>query len=606
MPNPSLFQPEPSLAGALMRHWRLALAVLVVCGGGGVAYAKLQPKTYGATASVAIPSPPSQSLGGAANPAQYEADQLTLLQSPKVAEGASRSLRRQFPRDRVAASAILANLTVTPPAAAASVASGLGSADALVNVTLSGPRLAAAAANDVVEAYKAARTRGIIAEATSAIASLDASINQDRAELASVDKQLNGVDQQIAAAQAALQAANQARINEGLHVSPLGPPPPNASQVQLQGQQTSLQDQINGLVRARDQRQVDEQAALAVPVDILPALPSGKPNSPSPLKYGAIGAIAGIILAAGLSYVLALARPRFGDRRSPEAVFDAPLLGDVPCFEAERITTPVPVGVRAASGTAEAFRYVAASLRSLGSEEGPLAVLVSSAGVGDGKTTVAANLALALAEGGARVLAIDADFVRPRLASLLADGEVPVRGLADVIDGRCSLDSVTVDVAASPAGLLRVLGGALDDVRLTGVANDRIEALLDQAKSRFDFVLVDGPPLLAAAFATDLLSCAGRAVVVVNHQSPVRPNQELATQIRRSRAQVVGYVYNRAPLRKELTSYYYYSAMPGGRRSPSGERATAPGPVGQHPGPPAIGSLDTPVGVPRPDGASPG
>lgn len=603
MPNPSLFQPEPSLAGALRRHWLLALAVLVVCGGGGVAYAKLQAKTYGATASVAIPSPPSQSLGAATNPAQYQADQLTLLQSPKVAEAATRALRRQFPRDRVAEPAIVANLTVTPPAAAASVASGLGSADALVSITLSGPRLAAAAANDVVEAYKAARTQGITSEANSAIANLDASINRDRAELDSVNRQLAGVDQQIAAAQAKQQAANQAQINEGLHASPIGPPPPNASQVQLQGQQTSLDNQIAGLVRARDQRQVDEQAALAVPVDILPALPSSKPNSPSPLKYGGIGAIVGIMLAAGLSYVLALVRPRFGDRRSPEAVFGAPLLGDVPRFEAESITAPVPVSLRARSGTAEAFRYVAASLRTLGSGEGPMAIVVSSARMGDGKTTVAANLALALAEGGARVLAIDADFVHPRLAFLLLDGDVPPRGMAAVLEGRCSLDSVTVDAPASPGGLLHVLPGALDGVRLTGVANNRIEALLDQAKRRFDFVLVDGPPLLAAAFATDLLSCAGRAVVVVNHQSPVRPNQELATQIRRSRAQVVGYIYNRAPLRKELTSYYSGTSRSRPRSGP-GEPVPTPAAIRGTPGSPRSASVDTPAAVPRADGAS--
>lgn len=606
MSVPAVFQPEPSVAGAIRRYKILFLAVLVVCIGGGTGYAELHPKTYAGTASVSIPSPPAQSLGTTANPTQYQADQLTLLQSPKVVDQAARMLGRSFPKTRPTGAELLAGLTVTPPAAPASVATGLGSADALVRTTLATPELAAAAANAVVEAYKVVRAQGINAEASSALANLDGSIGRDRSQLDAVNHQLTGVDQQIAALQAQQQQANQTRINEGLRPLPSGPTPPNAAQQQLQTQQSSLDDQLASLTKTRDQLQVDEQAALAAPVDVIPALPVGTPDSPSPLKYGGLGAIVGVILGAALAYLLAVLRPRFNDRTQPELVLDAPLLGDVPDFRHEKIPSVLPVRSWSPSGAAEAFRYVGASLRALAEGDGPMVFLVTSATLGDGKTTVAANTAVALSESGASVLAVDADFVRPRLAALLLDGKEPARGLADVLRNGRRLESVVEAAPGPPGHRLDVLGGGLDGVRLSGTSPATLRDLFAQAGGLYDFVVVDGPPMLAAAFAADLLSQAANAVVVVDHSSFVRTQRELLAQIRTSRARLLGYVYNRAPLRRELVSYYSRPGPPTPARvsgRPSDPAPDGPGEASSPSGRPGAGSVPTSLGARVPPGA---
>ena len=75
---------------------------------------------------------------------------------------------------------------------------------------------------------------------------------------------------------------------------------------------------------------------------------------------------------------------------------------------------------------------------------------------------------------------------------------------------------------------------------------------------RYDAVVVDGPPLAGAAFAADLASLVGNIIVVVNHDDLVGPQLDFIDQLHATSGHVIGYIYNRAPLRKELASYYKY------------------------------------------------
>jgi capsular exopolysaccharide synthesis family protein len=145
-------------------------------------------------------------------------------------------------------------------------------------------------------------------------------------------------------------------------------------------------------------------------------------------------------------------------------------------------------------------------------------VLVTSAGPGDGKTTVTALLARSLANCGRRVLLVDADLRNPSVAGLLnLDNQ---RGLMDVLVGpepqhdRYILRTDVERLSVLPTG--NVNGQADPEL----IANGRFSAAIDHWREHFDVVLLDSPPVLPVADARILACAADGAILVVRaHQN---------------------------------------------------------------------------------------
>lgn len=148
-------------------------------------------------------------------------------------------------------------------------------------------------------------------------------------------------------------------------------------------------------------------------------------------------------------------------------------------------------------------------------------LLVASATPGDGKTTIARHLAGAAASVGSRVLLIEADLRRPTLARQLDAQSGP--GLADVLIGAVSWSEAiqTVDLEKSSGEgahgrTLDVLGAgaALPPNPGELVESHAMEALLEQAKSMYDLVVIDTPPLTAVSDAFSLLGKVDGVIIV--------------------------------------------------------------------------------------------
>src|SRR5438128_9318252 len=148
------------------------------------------------------------------------------------------------------------------------------------------------------------------------------------------------------------------------------------------------------------------------------------------------------------------------------------------------------------SPAAEAYRSLAANLQFSSTDRQLQTVGITSAAAGEGKSTTVANLAIALAEGGRRVIVIDADLRRPSLHTLF--GVDLQEGLANVLLN----DHTQLPLLDTPAAGVRLLAsGSMPGNPLEALASRRFEQVLALARAQADFVLVDTAPAGALADA---------------------------------------------------------------------------------------------------------
>ncbi|MBI4581908.1 MAG: CpsD/CapB family tyrosine-protein kinase [Planctomycetes bacterium] len=147
----------------------------------------------------------------------------------------------------------------------------------------------------------------------------------------------------------------------------------------------------------------------------------------------------------------------------------------------------------------------------VGSDEGAPVIVVTSPSRGDGRSTVAANLAIcAAALGGCRTLAVDADLDRPGLSKLLGSSGKP--GLADVLAGKAECEEFTKPVGH---GNLALLPAGRGSSPLIVAQARRVRELVGIWRSRFDWIVVDSPPMLVSAAAAVLAKAASGALLVL-------------------------------------------------------------------------------------------
>lgn len=194
------------------------------------------------------------------------------------------------------------------------------------------------------------------------------------------------------------------------------------------------------------------------------------------------------------------------------------------------------------SGRAEAVRQVRADVLLQLASRHRAVVVVCSAIRGEGRTSTAADLALSLDDAGVRVLLVDADLRRPRVAGLFAAPAAP--GLAEALEHQLPLASVRT--VTSSLGLHVVPAGRGDTAPAALLAG--AGELLRTASADYDVVLVDVPPVLEYPDAAALLLHADAALVVTRLGSTTRGEvAQLAAQLRDTGVEVLGAVANAAP-----------------------------------------------------------
>jgi Mrp family chromosome partitioning ATPase len=180
-------------------------------------------------------------------------------------------------------------------------------------------------------------------------------------------------------------------------------------------------------------------------------------------------------------------------------------------------------------------------------------VVVTSALISTGKTTVVANTAFAAALSGSRVLVVDADFTSQELTRILIGSVAPRHGLADLINGQTTLDEATVNVNMEGAGSVDLLSSGTPDVAAADLLSlPSVADVFRDWAERYDLILIDAPPILSVAYSTSLVRLADRVVAVTSHGHDYSSTQDLRYQLDMIGTPQLGYIYNFAPLRPEM------------------------------------------------------
>ena len=182
------------------------------------------------------------------------------------------------------------------------------------------------------------------------------------------------------------------------------------------------------------------------------------------------------------------------------------------------------IRTRPASAFGEALRTLNWSVALLSPDRPPKTVLITSAQPGEGKTSVATSLALVQALAGQRVLLIDADTRQPTLHEVTAVPREP--GLLDVLSGRATLEEALRQ--AKDGGFHVIPAGAPTPNTPSLLASQRMDALLADLTARFDLVILDSPPVMAASDSRILARKIDATVVVVRWASTRRETVRLA------------------------------------------------------------------------------
>ncbi|MCX4146321.1 polysaccharide biosynthesis tyrosine autokinase [Paraburkholderia madseniana] len=220
---------------------------------------------------------------------------------------------------------------------------------------------------------------------------------------------------------------------------------------------------------------------------------------------------------------------------------------------------PLLVKTHPYDSTVEGLRGLRATLQ-FGLVDAPNRIVaITSPAPSDGKSFLCANLAALIAESGKRVLLIDADLRRGRLAQYL--GRSPNGGLTELLTGQVDLEAAAR--ATGVDGLHFIAAGAYPPNPSEILTSSRFGEILARFEQEFDLVIVDTPPLLAVADAAVIAHIAGSTVLVMRSGAHTEGHvADALKKLRRARARVVGGVMNAVPLKshnKNGTYDYAYA-----------------------------------------------
>jgi len=294
-----------------------------------------------------------------------------------------------------------------------------------------------------------------------------------------------------------------------------------------------------------------------------PALPA-TPVAPKTQQNIVIGLILGLLVGIGSALLINALDRRVKTKEQLEEIADRPVVGAIPFRQKEDREEGAAHIVPFREGhspAAESFRRLRTNLQFLNVDRPPRVFVVSSSVATEGKSETAVNLSLALAEAGNSVLLIEADLRRPRVVNYMS---MPDKvGLTNILSGQAVFEDVVQETRYDGVDLLAC--GPLPPNPSELLASDMARGLLDSLREKYDYVIIDSPPLLPVTDGALLAREADGALLVVRSQRTTRDQVEQAvSNLQQADANLLGVVMvaNR-PSKKGSAGYYdayYYSS----------------------------------------------
>lgn len=278
-----------------------------------------------------------------------------------------------------------------------------------------------------------------------------------------------------------------------------------------------------------------------------------KPSAPKSLVNVAMGLAIGLLVGA----LVAIGRAKF-DRSLRDAdeaarIARAPVIGTILQDDALQKRHVLERGT--VSRTAEDYRQLRTNLQYVNVDKPPRVIMVSSALASEGKTTLAVNLSVALAEAGRRVTILEADLRRPRVTQYM--GLVSGAGLTNILSGSAEVEDVLQSFGEDKLSVIAAGPAPPNPGEL--LASSHMLALIDELRRANDFVIIDAPPLLPVADSTGLAAFVDGVVLSVRYGSTRRDQLAQAiASLDRVQAKTLGIVLNIVPSSAREAGAYGY------------------------------------------------
>jgi len=360
----------------------------------------------------------------------------------------------------------------------------------------------------------------------------------------SLENQLASLEQQIQTTSTDLAALGSGNQNQ-------------AEQDQLQLALTQYRQSYASVLQSYGQVKLAEAQSSSGIIQKAPAVPPEKPILPQPLRSGLLAAVVGLFLGAGIVFLIEFLDDSLRDPQEITRKWGIPILGMIITFDTnngnELITEEQP-----RSPVSEAFRSLRTNLQ-FASIASPIhTLLVTSPSPEDGKTIVVGNLACVFAQGGRKVVVLDADLRKPRVHKVF---QLQNRlGLTEqFIHPQENLDGA---IQPTEVKNLHVLtSGSLPPNPSELLGSQRMVEIVQALKAQYELVLIDTPPALVVTDANVLANRADGVLLVI---SPILTKRaaikHAIEQLAQVNANIVGVVLNGVDVKRSRYSYYrgYY------------------------------------------------
>jgi capsular exopolysaccharide synthesis family protein len=372
------------------------------------------------------------------------------------------------------------------------------------------------------------------------------------------------VSQQLAAARA-MSASDSAQLVQltkqraGINPQLAKLPAESAQMLGLQREKKLAEDTYNALQQKFNDATIARTTGISDVTITQPASSSLATKTPHVTTNLMIGAIVGLLLALGIVFLVDWFDGRLRDERDVETELGLPVLASIPLMPSGDGARAVPANVRNAA--MESYFQLVLAMRY--SSDRPLrSITITSPLKGDGKSTVAMNIAGALGEIAvssiereARVLVIDADMRRP---SLHKKFDVPNEfGLTDILVGRASLSQAVQRTDRPGVDVLTSGTHSPNPIKL--LQSSRFDALLREARERYATVIVDAPALVPVFDAAILANKTDGTVMILsaNHTDRRSTRKAIARLETVGVNELIGTVMNRSTANIDDYSDYF-------------------------------------------------
>lgn len=264
----------------------------------------------------------------------------------------------------------------------------------------------------------------------------------------------------------------------------------------------------------------------------------------------------GFTLGTGAAYLLEFLDRTIKTTSDVERVFGLPVIGYISEISDEE-NKAVVVHQKPNSVLAENFRLLRSNIEFFQISNPIKTILITSPNQGNGKTTVASNLAISISQGEQEVILVDADLRRPAVHTALGMSREP--GLSDVIRNKAEIQSVVRQ--AKDININVITAGNTPPNITEVVGSKRISSILSRLKDNYELVIVDAPPLIIADSFNLASKVDGVILVITPGETTIEQAKVIKEQLDRSEARMLGIVFNKitAQTANSYGDYQYQS-----------------------------------------------